>query len=284
MRQFYRIGRSFLALLLSKRPKVFWWSVVHQHGYASENFGDILTPYIVEKLTGVKPILFFPKSGFSRYFRHSLMAGSIISQSRKNSIVWGSGIIRRDEAIEGGKFLAVRGPLTALRLQALGFLPPEVYGDPGILLPLLYRPAISKKYKTGIISHYADLDKVGAAVKDYPDIRHISLFTDEIEPVIDQILECGRIISTSLHGIIVAQSYGIPAMWWKVSQLSGDDVKFYDYFGSVKLSDVASNEKMQLKDIIENGRYDLPDRDVITELQQGLLKTFPYKITDYASR
>lgn len=286
MRKYVKIARSFLKLLLSSRPKVFWWSIVHQHKFAQENFGDIITPYIVEKLTGRKPMLFFPNSRFANYFRHTLMTGSIINMSQKKSVVWGSGVIKRNEQVEGGNFLAVRGPHTAARLAELGFKAPDIYGDPGILLPLLYHPKIEKKYKSGVIAHYVDADKVAGESGSFADILHIDLLTDTIEPVIDKILQCDRIVSTSLHGIIVAHSYGIPALWWKYSdKLSGDDIKFYDYFESVGLRDIPSNQGKSLHEILEKGFFHLPDAGTIAKMQSGLLDCFPYKLKqDYAGR
>lgn len=279
MKKYVRIARSFLTLLLSNRPKVFWWSVVDRFGFEKENFGDIVTPYLVEKMTGRKPVLFSPRSQFAKYFRHAVMTGSIISQSRKNSLVWGSGIIKSNESIEGGVFLAVRGPRTAQRLRELGFNPPEVYGDPGILLPRYYCPKPAVKYKVGVISHYVDFQDVRREAEKHQDVLHIDLLTNDIEPVIDQILQCEKIVSTSLHGIIVSHAYGVPALWWKYSDsLSGDDVKFYDYFESVNLTNISKHDGMSLQAVIENGTFDCPDPGRIAEMQAALLRCFPYKI------
>ena len=276
--QIVKIARAFISHLLISRPKVYWWSVVDRQGFDKENFGDILTPYIVEKLTGKKPVLFYPDSKFASYFKHCLMVGSIISHSKTNSTVWGSGIIRKDEKIEGGKFIAVRGPRTAQRLRELGFPAPDVYGDPAILLPVLYKPVIHKKYKFGLIAHYIDSDKLTEEIKACPDVHFINLLTHNIETVVNDILCCEKIVSTSLHGLIVAHSYGIPATWWKYSnKLSGDDIKFYDYFESVNLHDQYSNEGKTLQEVIDSNNYSLPERDQLAGMQRQLLRTFPYK-------
>src|SRR5690606_14193991 len=127
-------------------------------------------------------------------------------------------------------------------------------------LPLLYHPSTEKKYKTGLISHYVDIDETAAAAAQIPGLLHIPLLTDNIEQVIDQILSCERIVSSSLHGVIVAQSYGIPVLWWKYSdKLAGDDVKFHDYFESVSLYNIGNNHNASLTDIIETGIFSVPD-------------------------
>ena len=48
--------------------------------------------------------------------------------------------------------------------------------------------------------------------------------------VIRDIASCGAILSSSLHGLVVADSYGIPAAWTSGSPpLTGGDFKFQDY-------------------------------------------------------
>ena len=65
---------------------------------------------------------------------------------------------------------------------------------------------------------------------------------DGIEAFLDEVSECEHIISTSLHGLIVAQAYGIPVGWAVMStsetQIPGGNTKFEDYFASVGLKDV----------------------------------------------
>jgi hypothetical protein len=62
----------------------------------------------------------------------------------------------------------------------------------------------------------------------------INLINNDHKAVTRQILSCEQIVSSSLHGVIVAQAYGIPAVWVRFSdKLSGDNVKFDDYFKSV---------------------------------------------------
>ena len=278
MKKLLKTGISFLKLLNDK-PKVYWWSMINEKKLAYENFGDFLTPYIVEKLTNKKPILVSPKSKFSFFFKHSLMIGSIISRSQKRTLVWGSGIIKKDDLINGGNFLAVRGPKTAQRIKDLGYASTEVYGDPALLLPILYNPKIEKKYTIGIIPHFFHYEEL---VNVYPEkdktVLFINLLTNNVEDVINQILSCEKIISTSLHGLIVAHAYQIPAIWWKYGKLNGDDIKFYDYLESLDLKINSNFAGLTLDEVMVLDQYNLPDINKLVSVRKGLLKTFPYKL------
>jgi pyruvyltransferase len=277
MKKLFKIGISFLKLLFSNRPKVYWWSMRYEKKSNLENFGDFLTPYIVEKLTGKQPVLFSTKSKFAKLFKHSLMIGSIISRSRKSTLVWGSGIIKKDEVIEGGNFLAVRGPYTADRIKQLGFKTTDKFGDPALLLPSLYNPKIETKYKIGIIPHFFHFDELYFQ-NNNSDILFINLLTENVEDVIDQILSCEKIISTSLHGVIVSHAYQIPALWWKYGKLNGDDIKFYDYFASVNLDIKKNHNEKLFNDIILCEDYYLPNQADLNKIKKDLIETYPYKL------
>lgn len=282
--QTIRKGDFWVKLLKYKftnKPLVYWYSRVHFENEQFENFGDIITPYLVKKMTNIAPILFRPSYELSMFCKYFIMTGSIIVDARKNSIVWGSGLIKTSQKIRGGRFLAVRGPRTAKRLKELGFSEPSVYGDPALLLPLLYRPKSTlKTYKIGIIPHYVDYEEIKKMVDSflYNDIKVINLLNNNVEDVVNEIVNCERIISTSLHGVIVANAYDIPTMWWKFSdKLIGDDVKFYDYFESLEMFNVKPIYTEKVEDLVALDDYFLPNDKVLEKVQQNLFYTFPIK-------
>lgn len=214
--------------------RLYWWQEKRES--RKENYGDVLSKYLVEKISNkkVRTISHPSKRINRRFFKHYIAIGSIISSANSNSIVWGSGIIKKNDNIRNAKFVAVRGPKTRQRILEKGYNCPKVYGDPALLLPEYYNPKINKKYKIGIIPHYVDYEDVKQVFCEDTTVKVIDLLTYDVEQTTNEILECEQIVSSSLHGIIVAQSYGIPAFWLKFSdKLSGDDVKFYDYFESV---------------------------------------------------
>src|SRR3972149_3109980 len=214
--------------------------VIPAYWHRSINFGDQLTKYIIEKLSGYKVIYCDHINDCSR-----LMAtGSILSEGNLDkSIIWGNGFAwYADPVYKPLQILAVRGKLTRKKFIDSGINCPEVYGDPALLLPSIHNPLINKKYKLGIIPHLIDYEKVKW---EYEGNNIVIDLREPIETVINNILQCEKIISSSLHGIIVSQAYGIPTAWVKFSsKIIGDDFKFHDHFsiceqqGAYKMKDV----------------------------------------------
>ncbi len=265
--------------------RLYWWQEKRFDG--KENYGDLLSKYLVEKISNKEVLsIKHPKTGIQKYlFNNFLVIGSIITAASNKSIVWGSGIIKKNENIRKAKFVAVRGPKTRARILELGYECPEVYGDPAILLPKYYSENISKKYRIGLTPHYVDFKEVKKFVSD-SDIKVINLLTDSIEKTTKEILECEIIISSSLHGVIVPQAYNIPALWVKFSNnLSGDNIKFYDYFESMSINfiketlinpkDITFNVLMKI--LNDNKNELLPKRNVLKLRQKELLNSCPFK-------
>lgn len=195
--------------------------VIFAYWYPSENFGDSLTPIVLKYF--LKKKIVFKRRGIPGRI---VGIGSIVHKAEYGDIVFGSGSNKPLATIDGKgiRYLAVRGPLT--RGQIINADVPEVYGDPALLLPLMYNPKIEKKYKRGIIPHYIDK-------KLMPPLLTGDHYIDIMKPwteVIQEVLSCEEIVSTSLHGLIVAEAYGIPATWevWS-DNINGGVYKYHDY-------------------------------------------------------
>jgi pyruvyltransferase len=193
--------------------------MIRAYWHKSINFGDTLTPIVLSFLLK-EEIKLAARSSKGKL----LGIGSIITALRENDIVWGSGLIRevRRPMNRGVKILAVRGPKTR---QMMGFKDEVVYGDPGILLPLIYDPVVDKKYKVGIIPHFIETEVMAK------DGEHRINLSDDWKKVVNEMKSCERIVSSSLHGIVCAEAYGIPVTWAKYSdKIIGGQFKFQDYF------------------------------------------------------
>jgi pyruvyltransferase len=201
------------------------------------NFGDILSPIIANHF-GSKEVIRISKKR-SRKHIHYYMVGSILQRCNSNTVIWGSGFISANSICKEipKKVLAVRGPLTRDRLINLGIECPEIYGDPALLLPEIY-PVVNRnvKYKLGIIPHFRDKNNpwLKRHFSQSMEIKIIDIQNKNPLKVVDDMLKCEKIISSSLHGIIIADAYEIPAVWFELSdKVEGAGFKFADYYKSV---------------------------------------------------
>ncbi|GGG28158.1 GumL protein [Dokdonia pacifica] len=268
---------------MSKQIPLFYWSSKVFEKKDQENYGDILSAQIVSWVSG-KEVSFYnaPQKKKSWFKKSYLMAiGSIMNYTQPKAMVWGSGIISRKDQFSNATFCAVRGPLSRKRILELGYSCPEVYGDPAILLPDYYVPAIEKKYAYGFIPHYVDYDVVSGWYDTEENTTVLNLINDDVYHTTDRILECKKIISSSLHGVIVAQTYGIPAVWVQFSnKLSGDNVKYDDYFLSVGITPykpIFIEEKIPLQEYeaIFSTVETIPDIEKLKEVRIMLKNAFP---------
>tara|TARA_Y100001968_G_C19409170_1_gene745370 strand:- start:478 stop:1326 length:849 start_codon:yes stop_codon:yes gene_type:complete len=204
------------------------------------NIGDYLGKFIVENLSS-KQITY---TDFVSDVKKYATIGSIINQAAgKNTIFWGSGI-KSEKWIppSHSKYLAVRGPLTYRMLNNNNIQCPKILGDPALLLPLiLEKPKISVKYNIGIVPHYFDERFIQREFEkaNLKEVTVISCETDDVKGFVRKISQCEFIISSSLHGVIISQAFGVPAIWMRFSEDdrigSSSPFKFHDYFLSCSI-------------------------------------------------
>ena len=255
--------------------KLYWWNKCFNNKY---NFGDMLSKIVVEYIS--KKIAVY--SGFGD--KEKLCAiGSIINNKTLSSggYFWGSGI--QDTNINyfsnNIKFFSVRGPLTRKLLKDKGYNVPDIYGDPALLLPLIYKPDIKKIYKYGLITHWRHRGyiKYGDGVLNIDILRSF----DNAFLFIDEICSCEYILSSSLHGIILAHAYGIPAKLISIEDIPLEEktfFKFRDYYSSVNLK--YQNPYLLNKDqfIDENTKFNINKEECIDINIKQILDSFPYDL------
>lgn len=216
------------------------------------NWGDTVNPYLFEKITGKKVV----SSNIIYNFLNKtevLGVGSIISGDLSNYAIWGSGIMWENIKINKPKeVLALRGLKTLKKIQEVGGNC-DVFGDPVLLFPEIFSSQnIEKKYKYGIVPHFKDKNKIGVqkiANLNDPEIKIIDIQNGIEEFVID-ILNCENILSSSLHGLILAEAYGIPTCRLIFSEeMKGGDFKFFDYYSGVGINEM---ETVVIHDDISN--------------------------------
>ena len=203
------------------RVPVRWWA-------KADNFGDLLSPWLIGQLTGREVVHGDPDEP------HYIAIGSVLNLTTPHSQVWGAGCFGIENGPRfdaGATYHAVRGPLSHARLRARGIPCPDVYGDPALLAPAFFAPQVEKTHEYGVVARWSERRWHDAEVS--PDVKVIDLGTGDVEGVIAAILSCRAIVTGSLHGLIMADAYGIPSAWVMSRTAYGGEYKFFDYFSTV---------------------------------------------------
>ena len=198
--------------------KAFWWNA------NPPNFGDEISPVILDAFVQER-IEWVPRETEGKM----LAIGSILHCMRRGDMVWGTGYNRKTPLLapQGVRFLSVRGSITRNLVQ--GAEVPEVYGDPGLLLPLVYHPKVKKTHRLGYVPHYVDKEMVGA-LELKADEKLIDIQSGW-QNVVKEILSCEKIVASAMHGMICAEAYGIPVTWWRYGdRIQNQEMKGNDYF------------------------------------------------------
>jgi len=182
---------------------VYWWASGRKD---AGNFGDILNPLVLEYFN----IPFTHTKSWKHIGIDLIAIGSIIDKATVDTTVLGSGVMSTESKINpNADFRLVRGPITRDCILRAGGECAENYGDPGLLLPLLCDES-KKEHDIGFIPHFLDYEKIKA---QFPNEFVIDIMDKNPLNVAQKISSCRAIVSSSLHGIIAAHSYGIPAAW-----------------------------------------------------------------------
>jgi glycosyltransferase involved in cell wall biosynthesis len=231
---------------ITKEPvKLFYYNPK-----GTKNFGDLLNLEIIHRITG-KDVISVCENTATNICIGSLLDSLLVRPGapiHANGVlnVWGAGFIagRGKHPIYGSvsleefrrtiRFHAVRGKKTLERLSAMGIETDGIaLGDPGLLAQMFVADnIIKKKYSLGIIPHY--VDKNDPLIKSINKRIRNSIVINVNEPplkVINKIASCDVIISSAMHGLIVADSLGIPNSFAQIStKLTGGIYKFQDYY------------------------------------------------------
>ena len=212
----------------------------------SDNFGDGINPLIFNHFMKSPPVYKHlweaPPKPTAPFI---LGIGSLLSLrmdvDASQQIVCGSGFIEKDKIPQKPlRIISVRGPMTRQKFLDAHIPCPERYGDMALLIRYIIKPPtnalVTKRFKYGIIPHYVD--------KDHPYIKQIRARPEctiidinqakTPEKFVKELHECTYILSSTLHGIIICDSYGIPAHHISLTdKVVGGTWKFRDYYASV---------------------------------------------------
>lgn len=235
---------------------------------------------IVEMMSG-QPVVHAPPS-----HADMIAIGSILSRERKakNFLfkrrlhIWGAGTDSPERRFSGRHYYhAVRGEKTRAQIERLTGSP--ALGDPGLLTDRWWsgRPKPNTNYQLGLIPHF--VDQQHPALRDMAKLkgtRIINVF-DPVEDVMRQIQECAFIASSSMHGLILADSFGIPNRRLVFSQGIISDLKFVDYYSAFQMDE--PNITTPIEWIKTEGRHPVLqepyERPGLENIKDRLVAAFP---------
>lgn len=258
--------------LFDYRPDIVGCDCYNNSRYnLGEYLGFVVTEFMLEK-KGLSLDSWVPRR------KHMISVGATIFSAYQTTTIWGSGIHHAE-----GIFLkqlqyyplrrldirAVRGPLTRQLLLKFGHKCPEVYGDPAVLMPLIYHPHVKKTNEILVIPQLQSERKFRA---EHPDLNIVSMNTNDYKTVIEAIVASRIVIASSLHGIILAESYGVPAVMFRGLPKNAD-FKYFDYYASTGRYNVHMADTFEEACKLEP--QPLPD---LKPLQEAVMAAFPYDL------
>jgi pyruvyltransferase len=226
------------------------------------NMGDLLNEMIIPKITSreivqcLNPLKFdvmgigscgssiwanrFDNPTFTERTKDIIkLAGGKFSH--KPCAIWGTGFFRdySDRNLKlirsNVSFIAVRGALSQEIIEKqLGKSITPVLCDGGILASELITLPVEKLYSIGFIPHFkehqiaSDMGLIEMLSRK-SDATVIDLRDNPLD-VLKKMAECEYIVSSSLHGCIVADSFHIPNIRVRISDVPGTGFKFDDYY------------------------------------------------------
>jgi len=223
--------------------KTYYWN-------KRKNFGDLLTSLLLKRFTQLDSEWAEPHKS------QLVMVGSIVEHLPKNysGVIAGIGKLHEETTFHfpEARVLGVRGHLTLGKKRSN-----IVIADPALLADELV-PLVDKEFHLGLVPHWSDteLEHNPLFLQYNPIIIRVE---DDPLKVITQICKCRKIVSSSLHGVILADAFGIPRRVEIAPRMishphqEGGVFKWLDYHSSI-------NEKLEIgktKDINHNRIIDL---------------------------
>jgi len=265
----HKLYNTLFYLFIDKRNVLFVNAYINQLGdrIRDNNIGDDLNIVLLNQLSGKRVLTYRCFYHFGRHTENIMAIGSVIEwMGNEKTTVWGAGMLEPpaekqnvSKPLSLWRICAVRGKKTRDGLLNAGIACPEVYGDPALLMPLVYRPSVQKvKNRVGIIPHYVDIQN--------PNVKRLlcEFGNNGVlipvqgykhwQDVIDLICSCEFVFSSSLHGLILADAYGTPNQWVKFSDLlTGGSFKFEDYYSVTgrDVHPVVIDDKTEITDLLE---------------------------------
>lgn len=256
--------------------RLHWWK-------AEPNFGDAINPLIVGHMSGRAVEHTGPRNA-DLFAVGSLL--QVVKRGHKEPregdrvCVWGTGLIRPvfgHEFLENVDVALLRGPITA----ALVKYHARQFGDPGLLIDEVLPFDGTVADRIGIVPHYTQIDDPWLLAFVASDPAYLLIDPrDDTAEVCHKIAGCAHVLASSLHGLIVADAYGVANTWIEPEGQSW--LKYLDYATSVGRTDMKAPKRLDEINGAANGT--ITYRDGIAAARDALHDSFPDKFKTDARR
>jgi len=254
---------------MSKRNLNAWWC---ECGPRYRNFGDKLTKLLIEHFTKHEVTLISRKDTSKL---DMIGVGSILHVVKRGGFrgkIWTTGFM---QPYHRGDFtncnvIAVRGKLTLSKIKCKN-KEKVIIGDGGLLCDQLYPKNFEKQYVLGIIPHFIDSnnEQINKFIDSSSDIVKIDI-CDQPPKIVEAVKKCQYILSSSLHGVILADSLNIPNDWIQISnKVHGKGFKFRDHYSIFNINNkkpILIDQEFNLSIIVKKlQKYERPGIEMIKE-------------------
>ena len=248
--------------------RLHWWK-------SEPNFGDAINPLIVGHVAG-RAVEHAPPRKADLFAIDSMLqvVKRTHKEPRKNGkkiCVWGTGLLNPvfgHDFLNNVELALVRGPVTAALLKR----ELKRFGDPGLLINDVLPFNGVRQDRIGIVPHYSLMEDAALSAFVASDPAYL-LIDPRADPaqVCLQIATCAHVFASSLHGLIVADAYGVPNTW--ITPKGQSWLKYLDYAASIGRRDMAA--PVDLDSAKAAPRPAISYTDGIHAARAALLESFP---------
>lgn len=248
--------------------------------WPAPNFGDALSHLVVAHVSGRDVVQARPKQAelFALGSLMHVIAKNWTDHTRgEGPFLWGTGLLNpfyRKDFLENVRVRLLRGPVSAAFLR----LKMDEFGDPGLLAPEAVGPVSERLDRVAIIPHHSQMEdpRFVDMVEADPALQLIDVRLDPVT-VCREIARSAHVFSASLHGLIVADAYGVANTWMDPD--TQGRLKYHDYAASIGRDLIAPVEIADVPKAAQTARdRPLPYAEGIARCRDSLVRHFPSEL------
>jgi hypothetical protein len=269
---------------------LYQWSDPRLRG---ENLGDALSAWILAREFGQRSRIVGPADAdllaIGSILEHLAIPravprrrlGSGFGLLRRPAHIWGSGFLLAGSRFRSHRPVrvhAVRGPLSRRKIGSAAS--GAALGDPGLLVGRHLPRRHAAHRCVVLVPHYVDLGRALRIAEARPGELRVVDVLDPLPVVLEQLAGAGIILSSSLHGLVVADALGLPSTWVRFGPWpSRSRFKFVDYFlgtGGPGRPCFETSDRSGVERAAAGARVWLA-ADRLARIQEDLVRSFPFR-------